>query len=137
MAYSSLAAVSSAVLTALNVSAMTAFVPGGVQDGPQERTRYPAAWISLRERETRGFGTRGLPEVELRVHAVGQRWKEVRSIVSKAVELLRDQALTVTGYSHCGLVFYDDIVELEQPEIVDGTPHREAVAMFRIYVEES
>ena len=55
--------------------------------------------------------------------------------VPQAIAALKDTALTVSGYTQAGLVFYDETVLLPQEEI-HGIKVHEVVAMFRAYVEE-
>src|SRR5690606_20890477 len=98
---------------------------------------FPFIWFEVRERERRGFGGGGLPEVELRVHVfstyAGQ--KESQQILDRVITLLKDQALSISGYSHAGNVFYDETVSFPDEE-VNGVKSRETVALFRIYAEE-
>lgn len=138
MAYLALGAVSVAVYGVLNVAGLTALAPGGITDDPAQSTAFPFVWYEVREREARGFGTVGLPEVQLRVHVFSkyEGMKEAQAAVAKAIELLRDQALSVTGYRQAGLVFYDETVLLPNEEI-NGIKCHELVAQFRIYVEEA
>lgn len=135
--YLALSPVSAAVYTALNVAALIALAPGGVTDDPAQGGTFPFVWIELSERDTRGFGTKGLPEVSLRVHTFStyQGAKEAQDINAKVIQLLRDQPLAVSGYTQCGLVFYDETVMLANEEL-NGVKVRELVSLFRIYVEE-
>lgn len=138
MAYLSLAPVSAAVYGKLNVSALTSLC-AGVYDHIPQGTAYPMVWYEVREpQDVRGFGTSGLPEVELRVHVFSTYAgsNEAQTIAAKVIELLRDQALTVTGYNHCGRVFYDGTPDLGMQDI-NGVIVRELVPLFRIYVEEA
>lgn len=138
MAYLALSPVSAAVYAKLNVAGMTALVSTRIYDDVPRAPTYPFVWFEVQERDVRGFGTGGLPEVELRVHAFStyQGMKEAQSICQKAVELLRDQPLTITGYEHAGLVFYDETVSL-QDQAIEGVKVQELVAKFRIYARES
>lgn len=139
MAYLSLSPVSVGVATLLNVAGLTALVGARIYDDVPQSPTFPFVWYEVREsRDMRGFGTGGFPEVELRVHAFSQYEgaKEAQSVIQKVIELLRDQPLTVTGYAHAGLVFYDETVLLPN-ELIAGVKCRELVAMFRIYVQES
>ena len=139
MAYLSLGPVSVALYTALNVAGMNALVGTRIYDAVPQNPTFPFLFYEVREsRDVRGFGTGGLPEVELRVHGFSQYegMKEAQSIIQKAIELLRDQALTVTGYAHAGRVFYDETIPLAN-EVINGVACQELVALFRIYVEEA
>jgi hypothetical protein len=64
--------VSVGVFALLNVAALTALAPGGVCDDAAQGTTFPFVFYEVSERDIRGFGTGGLPEVELRVHAFTQ-----------------------------------------------------------------
>jgi len=137
MAYLSLSPVSVGIFTALNVAALTALATGGVHEDVPQGASYPLVWYEVRERDMRGFGTGGFPEVEIRVHALSQYrgLSEAQAIVQKAIELLRDQPLGVDGYTQAGLVFYDETVNLGD-QLLNGVKVKEIVAMFRTYVEE-
>lgn len=137
MAYLSLSPVSVALYSALNVAGMTALATGGIYDDVPQAVTFPFVFYEVQERDVRGFGTGGLPEVTLRVHAFSQSttMAAAQSIIAKAIELLRDQALTVTGYTQAGRVFYDETVPLSD-QIVNGVKCHELVASFRIYLEE-
>lgn len=138
MAYLSLDPVSSGVYTALNVASFTALATGGLSDDPAQGVAFPFVWYEVREvQDVRGFGTGGLPEVELRVHTFSeyQGLKEAQAINAKAIELLRDQAITVSGYRQAGLVFYRETVPLPFQELNGVTVH-ELVSTFTIFVEE-
>lgn len=140
MAYLALSPVSDAVYTLLNVSGLTALLSsGGLSDDIAQATTFPFVWFEVSEREQRGFGTGGLPEVNLRVHAYGQSTSglsALQTITQKVIQLLKDQALTVTGYTQCGLIFYDETLTF-QDEFINGVKVHELVAQFRIYVQEA
>lgn len=139
MAYLSLAAVSIGVRAALNVTAMNTLVSSRIYETVPQKPTFPFIFYEVREsRDLRGLGTGGLPEVELRVHAFSEieTMAEAQTIIQKAIELLRDQAVTVTGYTQAGRVFYDETMPLSS-EVIQGVACREVVAMFRIYVEEA
>lgn len=135
-AFLALSPVSAAVFTALNVASLTTLAPGGVHDDVPQPPTFPFVLFEVQEREMRGLGTGGLPEVTLRVHAfsTAEGPKEAQSIIAKAIELLKDQAVTVTGYTQCGRVFYDESLLLAD-QAINGVKCHELVAAFRIYVE--
>lgn len=137
MAYLALGPVSVGVYTALNVAGLTALATGGISDDTAQATSLPFVWYEVSERDVRGLGTGGLPEVELRVHAFSsyQGMKEAQSINQKVIQLLRDQSITVSGYTQAGKVFYDETVALPN-EMLNGVKVHELVSFFRIYVEE-
>lgn len=137
MAYLALSPVAVGIYGLLNVVGLTALATGGIYDDVPQGVTFPFVFYEVDEHDMRGFGTGGLPEVSLRVHAYStyEGSKEAQGIVQKVIQLLRDQSVTVSGYTQCGRIFYDDTVMLPD-EIVNGVKCRELVAMFRIYVEE-
>jgi len=139
MAYLSLSPVSVGVRALLNVAGLTALVSTRIYDDVPQAPTFPFVWYEVREaRDVRGFGTGGLPEVELRVHSFStyEGAYEVQTIGAKVIQLLRDQAVTVTGYTQAGLIFYDTTTLLPD-EVINGVKVRELVSNFRIYVQES
>jgi hypothetical protein len=137
MAYLSLSPVSVGVYAALNVAGLTALVQTRIYDDVPQAPTYPFVWYEVSERDVRGFGTGGLPEVELRVHTFSKYagMKEAQAINQKVIELLRDQLVTVSGYTQAGRVFYDETLTFAD-ELINGEKVQELVSQFRIYVEE-
>jgi hypothetical protein len=131
--------VSVGLLTLLNVSGLTALVGTRIYDDVPQAPTFPFVWYEVSEfQDVRGFGTGGLPEVELRVHSfsVYKGAKDVQAITQQVIALLKDKAVTVSGYAQAGLIFYDRTVLLPD-ELIQGVKCREMVAFFRIYVEEA
>lgn len=136
--YSALSPVSAAVYAALNVSAMTSLVTGIYDDVPQGVT-FPFVLIEVRGDDISGMGdSRDFEEIELRVHAFSayEGMKQAQQVIAKAKELLRNRALTISGYAQAGKVFYDKTVPLTD-EMVNGVKCKEIVAFFRIYAESN
>lgn len=137
MAYLSLDPVSVGVFTALNVAALQALSTGGIFDDIPQEVSFPCVLYQVSEdRDLRGFGTGGLPEVRLRVHAYGLDLVGLQAIVQKAIQLLRDVRLTVSGYTTCAGVFYDETLTFDDV-LVNSVKVHELVAQFRIYVQEA
>jgi hypothetical protein len=138
MAYLALDPVLAAVFSTLNVPALTALAPGGVVSEIPQTQAFPFVFVQVIEHPVPGFGVVGLPEISLRVHgySVAATLMELHAIIAKAIELLRHQALTVSGYAMCGRVFYDDTVAIAD-SIINGVKCHELVAMFRLFVEET
>ena len=143
MAYLSLSPVTVSVYALLNVSVVTSLAPGGVRDDVPQAPTFPFVWLELREQDIRGFGTGGLPEVELRVHTFSryEGMKDAQAINAKVIELLRDQALsavtlTASGYKQAGLITYRETVPLPDEEL-HGVKVRELVSIFTLWVEET
>lgn len=137
MAYLALSPVSAAVYAVLNVAAVTNLATGGVVDDIPQKPSFPLVFIEVLERDIRGFGGGGFPEVELRVHVYTQAegMKDGQAITQQVIALLRDATLTVSGYTQAGKVFYDETVPLPNEQI-HGVKVQELVSTFRIYVEE-
>lgn len=133
-----LSPVSAAVYGVLSGDAtLSALVGGRVYDDVRQAAAFPFLWYEVREREARGFGGGGLPEVELRVHVFSSYRgpKEAQDILDRVLVLLKDQPLTVSGFDHCGrVVFYEESVLLPDEE-VNGVKCRELVGLFRLWVE--
>lgn len=137
MAYLSLSPVSVGVFNALNVAGLTALVGSRIYDDIPQAPTYPCVWFDVSERDARGLGTGALPEIDLRVHVLSTYAgnKEAQAILQKCVELLKDTTLTVTGYTFCGHVFYDETTTVGYVD-VNGVKVREVVGYFRCYVQE-
>jgi hypothetical protein len=136
--YLSLYPVSVGVYAALNVAGLIALVGSRIYDDVPQKPKYPFVWYEVSERDVRGLGQGGMPEVDLRVHvfSVYEGSKEAQTIAGKVIELLRDQLITVTGYRQAGQVFYDSTTSLAD-QAIQGVKVRELVSQFRIYVEET
>lgn len=139
MAYLSLDPVSAAIYTLLNVSGLTSLVStNGISDDIGQTVEFPFVCYEVSERDNRGFGSGELPEVQLRVHvySTAEGQIEGQTITQKVIQLLKDQALTVTGYNHCGLIFYDETIYVGD-ELINGVKVKEWVAQFRVYLEKA
>ena len=139
MAYSALGPVSVGIYTLLNVAGLTALVGTRIYDDVPQAPTFPFVWYEARMvTDQRGMGTGALPEIELRVHSFStyQGAKEAQEVNQKVIELLKDKAVTVTGYMQAGLVFHDEELLLPD-EVINGVKCRELVSRFRIYVQEN
>jgi hypothetical protein len=137
MAVLSLGPVSAAVYGVLSGdSTLSTAVGGRIYDDVRQGATCPYLWYEVREREARWFGDGALPEVELRVHVFSayRGAKEAQDILARAIALLKDAALTVSGFAHCGRVLYEESVLLPD-EDVNGVKVREIVGLFRLWVE--
>ena len=138
--YSSLAAVGTAVLGALNVPAYLALSPGGVRDDIAQSTGYPVTLYTLSERVVGGIGsgpgTARTLEVDIRVHVFTQHggWARAHVVMAKAIELLKSPP-AVTGFGSWA-IFHDDTVQL-QSQVVAGVLVNELVSNWRLYVSET
>ena len=135
---SALSPVSVAVLGILKQDAtLMGLTTGGWHEDVPPAPVWPFGWYEVRERDVRGFGTGGLPEVELRTHVFSQvsGLAQAQRINNIVVHLLKDASLTVEGYQQCGLVFSDESIPIADSEI-NGVKCHELVSFFRIYVEQ-
>ena len=137
MATLALSAVSQAVFGVLQDATLQGLTAGGWHDDLPQAPTYPCGWFEVSERDIRGFGTGGLPEVELRLHVLSRYGgqAEAQAIVSRTLALLKDQLLTIAGYQQAGRVFYDETLRLP-PEEINGVKVYELMSRFRIYAEE-
>ena len=132
-----LSPVSAAVYGVLSGDAtLSALVGGRIYDDVRQAATYPYLWYEVRERDVRGFGDGALPEVEVRLHAFSsyRGAKETQDILNRCLTLLKDQPLTVSGFTQAGRVVYDETVTLPDEDI-NGVKVRELVALFRVWVE--
>lgn len=118
-------------------STLSTAVGGRIYDDVRQGVAFPYVWYEARERDVRGFGTGTLPEVELRVHVFSdyRGAKQAHDILDRAIVLLKDQPLTISGFTQAGRVFYDEAVLLPDEDI-NGVKVREVVALFRVYAEK-
>lgn len=140
MAYSALSPVSAAVYSTLNVAGLTALVSTRIYDNPPQNPTFPCVFFTVRERRIGSMGpaSGGPDELELRVYVytASQSTKDAQTITQKVKELLRDKALTVTGYTQAGRVFHEDTLEPTLEEIT-GVRVLEQVSIFRLWMVEA
>lgn len=130
--------VSEAVMTALQASpSLLAALPGGIWDDVPQSPTYPFQWFEIfSERDIRGFGGGGLPEMELRTHTFAKKSvTEAHAAHQLTIAALRDAALTITGYAQCGRVVYRETQLLRDQEILGEKVH-EVVGIFTVWAEE-
>ena len=137
--YSVLQPVAEAVFAVLGTSAtLAAALAGGVHGTLPPSVTYPCLWVeTFDERDIRGFGTGGLPEIELRLHTYSRygSLSEAQEGNRIAVGLLKDAALTITGYTQAGRAAYRNSVTL-QDELLAGLRVHEIVSIFTIWADE-
>lgn len=118
---------------------LAGLLPGGLTDDVPQDPTFPFGWSEIfTEEDRRGLGEGGLPELDVRIHvysAFGGK-AEAQAAIDRILVLLKDAVLTITGWTHCGKVFYDRTVTLQDEEL-SGVKCHELIAMFRIFVEES
>jgi hypothetical protein len=138
--YSALAAVSTAVFGALNVSDYLTLSPGGVRDDIVQGTGYPVTLYVVQERHLGGIGSapgshRTL-EMSIRLHVFTNHggWNRAHTVMTKAIELLKT-APAVTGFGSWA-IFHDETVPIGS-QTVAGVIVNELVANFRLYVTET
>ena len=136
MANLSLTAVSLGVYTALNVAGVTALVSTRIYDDIPRNPVYPLVMYSVSETEARGMGTSELPEIDLRVSVLSKASTglEAQTILTAVKDVLKDAAITVSGYQMAGRVVWRDTVRLGQTEI-NGEKVNEWVLLFTLWLE--
>lgn len=130
-----------AVYGALNVAAITTTLGCGVYDTIVPQT---SALPYLRITTPTGnpwdtFGKAGKERI-VQVHVFGsaetyESGYQVNAICDKVVELLQDQALTVTGHVLAGLRYDQDIDAAADD--VNGVPVLHRVVSFRVHIQET
>jgi hypothetical protein len=135
MANLSLSAVSVGVYSALNVSGLTSLVSTRIYDNIPAAPTYPLVMYSVDETEARGMGTAELPEIDLRVSVFSTSGDgaQAQAIIAKVKDLLKDVALTVTGYVMAGRVVWRETVKLGETEI-NGVKVNEWVVLFTCWL---
>lgn len=139
MAGLSLQAVSTGIASLINVAGLTSLVSTRIYDDIPQAPTFPFVWYEVNEQQDdRGFGAGGLPLVEVRVHAFSQYEgaREAQQIIHAVIGLLKDQALTASGYTQAGRIEYRRTVLLPD-ELIQGVKCRELVAFFELWVEET
>lgn len=140
MATSVLSPLMAALITLLRADAtLTTLAPGGIYDGVPQDVEWPFVLIELRERPVQGIGLGTLPEVQIWTHAFSKRegMKEARAINDQLVVLLKNQAITVSGFNHCGGTIFHDASEPIPNTDINGVICRELVGQFRAYFEKA
>lgn len=134
---SAVAAVLTAVYSALNVAGMTALAAGGVHNGVTQSVVYPFVRIGdATETREDCMGQPG-KDVRVLVHVFDNARTDlaIANIVSKAVELLHYQALTVSGHTLVCSQYQQSYPA--GTENIAGVEVRHRVAEFLITVRQS
>lgn len=127
-----------AVFGVLQDATLQAAIGGRLFDDIPEDTPRPCMLMEiLDERDLRGFGMGTLPELDLRTHAYSDSGSmmQAQDINRQAVALLKDAALTVTGFSQAGRVTYRRSVTVKD-EVLHGVKVHEIVSLFTVWVEQ-
>ncbi len=142
--YSALSAVSAAVYGALNVAAVLAIAPGGVNDAIPQPTIYPLVFFEVSNaKQLGGLGTSpghgDVPECEVRIHAFSEQpnVSEAQGILNLCLGLIyAPGALVVSSYTVCANQPMTDvqILNLGDQTIANVVCHEE-VAVIRVIVQ--
>lgn len=130
--------VTEAVFAALQDTTFQTAIGSRLSADVEEDTARPYVWIEIfDEAEARGLGNGDMPEVDLRVHVFSDLHSvsEANELARQVKALLKDQALTITGYQQCGKVFWDRTVPLRNQEVY-GVKVHEVVVMFRVICDQ-
>lgn len=135
MAALSLSAVAVGVYSVLNVAGLTALVSTRIYDEAPRAPTYPYVTYSIDEDEGRGMGTAELSECTVRVSTLStsDTAAQGQAIAAKVKELLKDAAVTVSGYQQGGLMFWRQTVDLGDT-LINGVKVHEWVSEFTLYV---
>jgi hypothetical protein len=142
--YSALSAVSAAVFNALNVAALLALAPGGINDAIPQPAIYPLVFFEVSNaKQLGGFGSspghNDMPECEVRIHAFSeqQNVSQAQAILNLAIGLIYTPgALTVAGYTVCANQPMTDLQILNLgDQVVAGVVVHEEVAILRVIVQ--
>ena len=131
---SAAAVVLTGVATALNVAGMTALA-GVVNDAKQART-YPYVLITFGGESREDCMQKPGKSVVVVLHVYSQYEGdlEAATILSKAVELLHYQAITVSG--HVLVATQYDQGDAMEPELINGIKTRHFIGIFRVDVRQ-
>lgn len=138
MAVLALGPVSDAVYTALNVTALTNKVAGGVHSDVPATVVFPFVLYAVwQERDDRGFGTGAMPKVIIRLYVFTQYggFKVAHAAMEAAIPLLKDQALSATGFRQAGLVFHTGEVREPIEAVIKGVKCNEISTDFYTWME--
>jgi hypothetical protein len=127
-----------ALYAALNVAGMTALATGGVYNGVPQRAAFPYVWIgSVTENRLDCFQKPGKDlTVQVHVFSTTAGDKEAAGIVSKAIDLLHYQALTVANHTLIACQYEQTVDAGAEDEAGIGMV-RHLVATFRVQLEQT
>lgn len=131
--------VGEAVFAQLQDATLQAAIGGRLYDDIPRDTQRPCVLYEIfSERENRGLGTGGFPEVEIRTHVFSEvgSMAEAQAINLQIVALLKDALLSVTGYQQAGKVVYRESVPLRDQEL-HGVKVHEIVSRFTGWWEQT
>jgi hypothetical protein len=140
--YSALGPASAAIYALLRSDAtLAALLTGGWGSEIPQGVALPCGLYEVQERDVRGFGMGGMPEIDLITHVFSQRGGATGGLAQAqeanrlTVGLLKDAAMTVAGYAHCGRVVYHETIQMPVEEL-NGVPVHEVVSNYTIWLEE-
>ena len=118
--------------------AQDAYVSGRVYGTPPEDVLMPYVWLDVTSEDDylRGFGTGGLATVTLRARIVSRYdgVSQAHAVNQRLVQILKDAALTVSGYNQCGRIVYRETVAVTDE--LDGDRVSVVASEFTIWVEQ-
>jgi hypothetical protein len=134
---SAIDAVTEAVYDALNVAGMTALATGGVFTNVPQATAFP--YVRIESPVESRFDTMGRAgkELSISVHVFSTYAGPTQAavILSKAIELLHYQALTIAGHDTV-TVQYESGQDVGD-EVINGVTVYHYVAVFNVMVQQS
>lgn len=130
-------ATAAALVDLFQDATLQAALGGRIVDSQPEDQQRPCALYTLRATNDGGFGaTRGPFQLELRTHVWSDlgSLSEAQRINDLLVGVLSDATLTITGFTHCATVRWEETVEPILAEL-NGILVHEIVSNFTLWVE--
>jgi len=121
----------------LQDATLQAAIGGRCYDSIPQDTPRPLVLIEIAgESDVRGLGTGNMPQVDVRLHTFSDEGSgaEASEINRQIVTLLKDAALTVTGFAQCGTVVYHETQAFPSEEL-HGVKVHEVVSLYTVWVE--
>ena len=146
MTASALSPASAGLFACLDVAALLALLPGGVNDVVPQGAPMPYLYFEVSNPTQRGgFGTypghKDVPELEVRLHSISaqQNVSEGQAILNAALGLIFvPGALNVPGYTVCANQPMTDIQILNLgDQVIANVVVHEEVAILRLIVENN
>lgn len=131
--------VSEAVNGLLQDATFQAAVDGRWFDDIPPNTPRPCGFHEVfSERDRRGLGTGGFPELEIRTHTFSDSGSlvEAQNLNLQIVALLKDAEITGTGYQQAGKIVYRETITLRDAELF-GIKVHEVVSVFTCWMEQT
>lgn len=131
--------VAEAIFGLLQDATLQAAVGGRVADDLDQDTLRPCVLYEIfNEEDVRGLGAGNMPQIDLRTHVFSEigSLSEAQAINKVIVALLKDAAITITGFAQAGLIVYHETQTLREQELF-GIKVHEVVSLYTIWCEQT